>query len=482
MTPDLFLGFLGLAVLALVISAQNWRHAFLLVVILGFAQDPIRKITPGEPVVLVMLSSAMLGVALMVAMTKVGSISLRPLTQGDRMARLVLGAYVGLVIAQAFMALVRFKSPVIAGIGLIAYLAPIPAVWIAWRYVRGTADVRRFMLLYVICAMVLAGSLFAQKMGVKSPLFEEVGVGLVIYDREVGLLPTFIGFARSPEVAAWHLGAAACFLVIVAVALESGRWKWLAPVLVIALLALATLTGRRKVLVVVAAFAGLYVIFLLYYRQQSAVRKIAAAVGAAALVGAATLFMSPDQGTLTPYVTRGSSVFSDAFARFEQLGIESMSWAINQTGYFGIGAGAASQGTQHFGGASWAVKGAAEGGLGKIIVELGLPGLLLVAMSSVFIFRSIRKCISELARHDRAMLKVALGCLAFVGGNIPVFAGASQIYGDPFVLFILGTCMGFVFAGTRLLDVRRRAAARAQRGQVPGAFARPPHLNGLTAG
>jgi hypothetical protein len=392
-----------------------------------------------------------------VATTRVGMITLRPLTQGNRMAEIVLSLYVALVAAQALMAMVRFKSPVVSAIGMIAYLSPIPAIWLAYRYLRGVPDYRRFVRLYVALALLVALSIVLDKLGVQMRVLEEVGEGLIIYDRTVGLLSAHTGMMRSPEVAAWHLGTAACLLVVLAVAWRRPGSLVVTPVVVISLLVIATLTGRRKVIIVFALFAVVYMMLLLYFRQRSGTRAMFVAVLGALLVGGATLLFAPDQSTLDPYLGRGRTVFADATDRFKVLGLESMLWAINQAGVWGLGAGAASQGVQHFGGASAQVRGAAEGGLGKIIVELGVPGLLLIVLAAGYVLRSIRVALRRVAASgDVLLLRLNLGLLAFVVANVPVFVGASQIYGDPFVLFIIGTCMGFVFAGPRLIELQAR--------------------------
>jgi hypothetical protein len=144
-------------------------------------------------------------------------------------------------------------------------------------------------------------------------------------------------------------------------------------------------------------------------------------------------------------------------------------------GPWGLGAGSVSQGTQHFGGAFGSARYNAEGGLGKITVELGVPGLLLAMLSALLIARSLRRALAVVAKADPELLRLNLGLLAFVAGNVPVFAGASQIYGDPFVLFILGSCLGFVLAGPRLVELRARTAARraAMEAQGSGGFRRP---------
>lgn len=460
MAPETLLIFGAAGLLALVVAAQNWRHALLMVIILGFSQDAIRKLTPGEPVAIIMLSSVMVAVAVLIATARFGMINLRPLTQGNRTTLIVLTAFIALVFAQAIMSFVRFRSVVVPAIGVLSYLSPIPAIWLIYRWARHIGDYERFFRVYVICGLAVAISLLVEKAGVHSVLFEEVGEGLIIYDRQIGILETYNGFMRSGEVAAWHLGATSAFLIVLAVTFKRTVLRWATPVLVIGLLTVATLTGRRKVLIMVAAFAVIYFLLLMYYRQRSGIRAMAVTIAAVSILLAGTLATAPESSRYDPYIGRGKTVFGDAADRFQQLGLGSMSWAIQAAGPWGLGAGSVSQGTQHFGGADDAVRGSAEGGLGKIIVELGVLGFVLASLSVLLIARSLRSALAVVAKTDAAIVRLNLGLLAFVAGNVPIFAGASQIYGDPFVLFMLGSCLGFVLAGPRLIELRARAKAR----------------------
>lgn len=460
MTAAVFLLFGAMGFVALILAAHNWRWALLLAIVVGFSQDLIRKVMAGEPVVVVMLSSVVVAAALTMATLRFGMISLRPLTQGDKLAQGVLAAFVLLVLLQAMMAFLRFGSVVVPAIGVMFYLSPIPAIWLIERYVRSINDYGRFIRLYVVCGLVIALSMLVEKAGVQSIFFEEVGEGLVIYDQQVGVLEAYNGFMRSPEIAAWHLGTAAAFLMVLAVSFKATVLRWVTPALVLGLLTVATFTGRRKVLVTVAAFAAVYFLLLMYYRQRTGIRAMFVSVIGGALLVGGTLVMAPEQSASNPYVGRGTTVFADAAERFEKLGLGSIEGAIDAAGLWGLGAGSVSQGTQYFGGAYGSARGSAEGGLGKITVELGVPGLMLALISALLIARSLRRALAVAAQTDPELLRLNLGLLSLVVGNVPVFAGASQVYGDPFVLFILGSCLGFVLAGPRLIQLRARAALR----------------------
>ena len=451
-------GFAGMV--AVMIAAQSWRGALLMAILVGFGQDPLRKILPGEPVAVLMLSSMVVAIALLVAISRFGMINLKPLTQGSRTTAFVLRGFIALVFLQAFVSLVSFGSVLVPAIGVLSYLSPIPAIWLIDRYVRTRADYVRFIRLYVVCGFVIALSMIAEKAGVQSILFAEVGEGLVIYDQQVGILEAYNGLMRTPEVSAWHLGATASLLIVLAVSIKRSMLRWITPALVIGLLTTATLTGRRKVLVMVAAFAAIYFLLLMYYRQQTGIRAMVASIVAGSLLLGGTLVMAPEDSSVNPYIGRGKTVFGDAAERFEKLGVGSVVGAVNSAGLMGLGAGSVSQGTQHFGGAFGSARYSAEGGLGKITVELGVLGLVLALLSAWQILRSLRHALATTAKADPELLRLNVGLLAFVAGNVPVFSGASQIYGDPFVLFMLGSCVGFVLSGPRVTNLRARAAAR----------------------
>ncbi len=77
------------------------------------------------------------------------------------------------------------------------------------------------------------------------------------------------------------------------------------------------------------------------------------------------------------------TVGGDATDRASPMTIESFGWVVAQNGPMGAGAGTGSQGAQHFGGGAEIVGGAAEGGLGKIVAELGFPGFFLIVWFAV---------------------------------------------------------------------------------------------------
>ena len=85
---------------------------------------------------------------------------------------------------------------------------------------------------------------------------------------------------------------------------------------------------------------------------------------------------------------------------------------------------------------------AAEGGLGKVLAELGLPGIAILLWFALAFLKAAFAAVAEADAARPGSTDVATGVLAFCGGNVAVFAIAHQVFGDPFVLTILGVLVG----------------------------------------
>jgi hypothetical protein len=278
------------------------------------------------------------------------------------------------------------------------------------------------------------------------PLLQEIGEftggRLMIYD--VGtVLYSYPGVFRTGEIAAWHAATAASFLFILASMDRSTARRVIAGVLIVLLIGAILLTGRRKMLATLALFFSVQWALLALFRR-GAVRQ-AIWVLVLGTLGAVGLSLLERGSTAGLYVQRGSTVFGDATERFGTA-VQLMMSAINRSGGWGFGAGVASQGARFGGGSGAAIGGSGEAGLGKIVVELGIPGALavlwLVAMLATRFWRSF----GLLARTDQRLMFFAASFAAFLVANLATFLVAQQVYGDPFVLVVLGLTAGFLFS------------------------------------
>ena len=280
------------------------------------------------------------------------------------------------------------------------------------------------------------------------------------------VLPSNSGLFRASEIAAWHAMTAACFVVLMTFLRRTNFTRLLTAVIVAAvLIGIGVLTGRRKIVIEFAVFVSTY--FILWAILEKRVGKLAIiAFTTAALVGYAWLAAElregvPEQvdaGSLdySSYVERSQSVFQDAPSRFVELGIAPVMWAYDSFGLFGAGLGVGTQGTQHFGGGG-DIAGAAEGGLGKITLELGIPGLFVMGWFGISVFRHLWRIMRAASRHSLRMARLSFGLFSFLVANLAGFSVATQAYGDLFILLILSWTLGFLLAVPVLLEREVRA-------------------------
>lgn len=444
---------LGLGVFGSVVT--QWRSGIFIILGVGFLQDPLRKLVPGEPVA---ISIAVVVVTLFVWVVGLnrfgGNRGVMGLGRYNPRLANALIIFTGLVLFQSMVTIVTTGSLIIAGIGLIAYLSPMPPIWIGWWHFRKEVDIFPWLLIYVLFGIVVAIGVYLSWMGADWKVLEQVGEGLLIYDPIAGAVETHSGFMRVAEIAAWHMGAAACFAIVLATTRPS------LPRIVMFSLAIAFiipaifLTGRRKGLAMIGLFVGFAVILFQFSRDRQA-RKASIALAGLALGTLSTLFYvtedASDASAFRPYAVRGESVYGDAWDRFYDLGLGSGLTAIQYVGFLGYGAGVFSQGAQHFGIELSVVGGGAEGGLGKIVLELGIPGLIVMAWVAWVFFSSIRNMTRAAGSGSQTNSTIMLSLMAFLLVNGILFVTASQVFGDPFVLIVLGTIFGAVLSLSRIL-------------------------------
>jgi hypothetical protein len=451
---------LTLTVVTLTQIKSGWRSMILIVIPVGFLQEPVRKLTTGQPVTMQLWVVFVFGISMLIAMSKFGTPNILPLAGKSAKARHVLIFFIAITIIQAFHSLLRFGTPIVPMIGLLSYLLPIPALWVAYHYARSAADIRRFLKLYALVSITTTLSVIISFTGLEDPVFNQVGdAPMVVYHDVVGVVQLYCGFMRTPEVAAWHAAAGVCAAITVAVAFKDAAFRFTAPFIALSGFMIVVLTGRRKALAVMALYAVLFVTGLLLSKRRSARSAAVASLAVAIALFLGTLVMAPDSQDANPHMERSATAFGDAWERFEQLGIGTISRAYMTGGFLGLGTGAGAQGTQHIAGTT--VQGSAEGGLGRIMLELGVPGLILVILCSVAVAGTVRRCMRDAYHQSDQLYRLELGAIAFVGANVPVFIGAAQIFGDPFVLLILGMNLGFVLAVPKLIKLEKSNFQRA---------------------
>lgn len=438
---EYFLPLFAVAALACLASA---RAGIWISIGFGFAMDPVRKLAPDQPVWMTGV------VAGLVAATWAG-IRLRgeasPLAGTSARARaLVWPLAVGAawIVIEAVRGFERTGSPAVVVIGVLAYTLPVLALFVGYAALDRGGDLERLATVYVAGATVMLAAAVAARLGLRHAILDQVGLGLRVHAAG-RTIPVQGGLFRGLEMAGWH--AAAALGLVIVLAMTARRRPWLALVLPCA----ATLgwalmlTARRKYVVQLLLFLALWTaIGWLYRRSRQAGAWAAVGILAAGVVVASIAPGSGpvDRTTLDPTLRRLEEL-NEGGGRISYLAGTALSDVYAQNGFLGSGAGTASQGAQYFGaGANRFVGYAAEGGFGKVLGELGIPGLLLLAWLGVALARATFSAVGRADVRRADATDLSGGVVALLASNVAVFAIAHQVYGDPFVLTMLGLLGG----------------------------------------
>lgn len=445
---------------AMLICLFDVKKGLLACLLVGFLQDVLRKVVPGEPV------SFVLGAAICFTIVFIGlRLRGRPLRARELGAwpslRIPVEMFVLWVGIETVATFIRTSNLILAGIGIIAYLAPLPAVLVGHYLARDPRAMSRFLAAYIALSTVMASGLYLSSTGYNWKVLHSVGTQMVVYG-ENRVIPLLSGFFRAPEIAAWHCAAAACVLMVLVTRARPGLKGVLLLATVIPYLCGAMiLTGRRKFLAEIAVFLLIYGLLSMKFKC-GAKRIVSVAIASGVVIGLG-LMVVPDAGEIGFYLGRSASTSGAVVGRLSGV-LGSLQWVLAWNGFLGSGAGTGSQGGQHFG-ADPSIGLAAENGPGKVLAELGVPGLLLVG---IVILRLGKYVWNRLGRlRDVGVRRGACGGVALLVANASVFVSAMQVFGDPFILLLLGWFVGFVLASLE-------PAPTAPPGRVPARLVSAP--------
>src|SRR5262245_57809278 len=111
----------ALLLIAMALCFANWRVGVLICIFVGFMQDPLRKLVPGEPVFLTAMVGAPLLATIIGAHQRKIRLSFRPLHAWNDVLRKPLKFFVLFVLLQSCAGFIRTGSPIVAGIGVLSY-------------------------------------------------------------------------------------------------------------------------------------------------------------------------------------------------------------------------------------------------------------------------------------------------------------------------------------------------------------------------
>ena len=434
-----------LVVAACLIALANWRWGVFAAIAVSFLQDPLRKVIPGAPANLV-LAAAPIWLCALASAARVGQLPVRGFL--DRFPRFgwwsrMFAAY--LAIPAAISATYGRNSWLITLLGAFVYAAMFLMLVAGWRYPFRKIGPAHLLAFYAVAAslMLLGGPLEAAGHHAGNPFLGTEALGHVWVTQRTGVAVYMrAGFFRSPDVMGWH--AALTFMVAVILAFRAKgapRWFWVA----VAVLAILNvwLCGRRKMFSMILVFLGCYSLFVFRF---SRIQKILSASGTALMaVGLGWYLISSlfyDEAVERFYLT----AFTEAEEQIHRHGVQAVIGTVRQAGFWGYGLGMSQQGVHNIPNVEtprlWQ-----ESGPGKLVAELGVPGnVLYLALGVVFFitaYHVVRRA------HGRPSFFLAAGLFSVLVANVASSVVSAQIFGDPFVAFLLAFLAGLLLSTAR---------------------------------
>ena len=230
------------------LAFSRWRYGLFLAVLVAFLQDPLRKMTPGQPVIYIIFAAGVFGAACIGAMSSGVSLMPSRIYGWKQNLGAPFSAFIAILFLQALHSFAAYGNPMMSGIGLLSYLTPFPALVFTYQLaVRGGPEsITRYYIVYLACATVALFTVYLEFSGMQLPIFGEVGVGITLYGAS-GIIKANCGTFRASEIAAWHAAAAACLFYLVTAGRKlSVRNILIAAVYIMFALAIGMLTGPTE--------------------------------------------------------------------------------------------------------------------------------------------------------------------------------------------------------------------------------------------
>lgn len=441
--------YLAFLAFACTYTIRDWRGAWLFVIVCGVVQDPVRKLTPGEPVAVSFLVVGLFGVIMIAARNEL-LVALKDLARRfPKLCTALMVFLVALIIAAMnglfTYGVQHWKVPALS---FTTYVAPMTAILFGYTWLQREEMMYRFLRLYaILTSIALIGSLLEYW----RVNWKVIGAVSLVGD-SIRHLPgiqirMLSGFYRSPDIMALH--AAAVTAIGIVMALRGGMQKQLFFWYGVAGFGFLTslLAGRRKALYFTAVFCAA---FMWRYVRRLRMAQIFAVAGAALILGGVLRNISANEQT-SVYARGAVASQGEFMQRLEGGTMETF----RQFGLMGAGLGTATQGVRHLLGTDSNI-GWQEGGLAKLAIEVGLPGILAVIMVGWTVIKVWLR-LTSIADVEGSSQFLRVVLFAFAVANGASFLASAQAYSDAVLALMAGFLVGCLFASATL-DERLAAA------------------------
>ncbi len=441
----------GILLTSMAVAFTNWRHGWMAAIVCGILQDPVRKLTPGTPAALSMSIVAVYGVILFAALASLQSNRIDFSKRFPNLYSTIVLFLVMLVFA-ALNGLATFGlgSWMVPALSLLIYMLPIPAVLLGYAWLQREEQLVRFFVFYaIVTSIALVGTPLEYFRVFESPVLGVVAMPGGYIRHLPGLqIRMLSGIYRAPDIMAWHAATLTAIGAVMAVRTRvfTRAWPWIAVAAWGFLNCL--ISGRRKAVYMVAIFG---LAFVWRYMRRMTTTQVVLVLTLGLAVGLVMREVGAREHS--EVYTRGTKTTTEEVLQRLEGGVLS---TLEQQSLLGAGLGAATQGIRHVSGRE-SDFGWQEGGLAKLAAELGLPGLLVVALVGWTLLRMMLR-ITAVGDIPGTSQVFRVGLFGLVVANIGNFLASAQAYSDPVLTLMTAFFVGCLFA-TAALDERLAAAA-----------------------
>jgi len=433
-------------------AGVDWRRGWFFVPLCGVLQDPVRKLTPNTPV---SVSFAVVGLFAVILFSARDEIAAHLRDFVRRFPNLYTATFFFLLmlVVAAFNGLFtygfdKWKVPLLS---FITYVAPLLAILFGYTWLQREEMMYRFWSWYATLTSVALIGTVLEHLRVKWAILGMVGFEGDLIRHMPGIqIRLLSGFYRSPDIMAWH--AATLAVIGIAMALRSGLGKQALPWSAAAGWGFfnCIIAGRRKAVYYVIVFV---VVFLWRYIKGVKSGQLFSMLGVAVVMWLVVQnIASSDQTSI--YAQTAIASEGELAGRIEGGVMETF----RQFGYLGAGLGTATQGVRHLLGTDINI-GWQEGGLGKLAMEVGLPGIVALLFMGWIVARLLLT-LTRIPDVEGSSQFVRVTLFALLAANGANFVASAQAYSDAILALMTGFFVGCLFA-TAALDERLPAAKAA---------------------
>lgn len=444
---DMEYAYIALIVFTGVMALTNWRFAVYLCLIADVVRDPVRKLSENQPV-WVTVAGVVPWMLVMLKAFSQEQPELRAVFQRYPLAARILGLLIVALVPGFLLSCVSYSSGyILAIIGAASYLAPLAGLALGYLLIKNERTMTRFLTVYILLNSVMMIGTPLEFLEMDVPGLGGIRMDWIRY-REGYIVDLISGFYRSPDVMGLHAAHIVMFgLILAARSKSTTAIAWLT--LVLWGLVCILLCGRRKMIAIPLVFLAAYLVLSYFYGSARRVRTLTSVVLLMAVATGALL--ASDLGLQWgEYAEYASTTLSESPDRLNDNVLGGLFESIRQSGILGAGLGTGTQGRYYAAVQTGDnARGWQEDGLGRLIIEVGVPGFILFLIAGYNMVVSFRQSL-QLVPRESTVRDLQLLLLAVVAGDLASFLVAHQHFsGDPVSALIVTLLGGAVLGAPR---------------------------------